>query len=205
MTDYLDPVPEDRTIVPGIWSDFMDRQLASKNSNPYFYSFNSVQVGLFDNAILQGNAISVSKELNLAANSVISIKLVKNVESVITYATANGLFVSYVDGDVSGNLFAVSSGARLNTLATPNNESSFEFYDGAATGTLAATEKDRINLIFVINGLGVIQLENKTAEPISTIFSCGVAALSEPVLPYMLTVDTLLEPTTEMSIYNGTN
>jgi len=29
MTDYRDPVPDDRTIVPGIWSDFMDKILSS--------------------------------------------------------------------------------------------------------------------------------------------------------------------------------
>ena len=175
----------------------------SITANRYFSGVSTIQVSGFDHSVLQGNAASVSQKLTVPANSKISIKTRKNANAVITFASANGVFVSYADGEASGNLTGLASGSRLNTLEIARFQSSFEFYDGPAIGIVSSTEKDRINSFFVTNGGGVIELENITDADIKTFFSCGIVALSPPIIPYMLTPDTLLEPTTEMSNYNG--
>ena len=177
----------------------------SITANRYFSGVSTIQVSGFDHSVLQGNAISVSNRVTVPANSRVSIKTRKNCDAVIVHATANGVFISYVDGDVSGNLISVVSGAKLNTLEEFRFESSFEFYDGPAIGIPASTDKDRINEFFVINGGGVIELENLTDTDVTTFFSCGIVALSPPIVPFMLTSETLLQPTTEMSTYNGIN
>jgi hypothetical protein len=171
-------------------------------ANRYFSAVSTVQVSGFDHSVLQGNAVSVSHRFIIRKNSSVSIKVRKNADSVITFASANGAFVSYSDGNVSGNLIGLASGARLNTLEELLFQSSFEFYDGPAIGGLSITNKDRIDAFFVSNGGGVIQLENTTNENIETFFSCGVVSLSIPVVPYMLTANTSLVETTQMETYN---
>ena len=177
----------------------------SMTANRYFSAVSTVQVSGFDHSVLQGNAVSVSFKLKILKNSSVSVKLRKNANSVITFASASGVFVSYSEGTVSGELIGLASGARLNTLEELRFQSSFEFYSGPAVGNLSITNKDRIDSFFIANGGGVVQLENATDENIETFFSCGVVSLSVPVVPYMLISSTQLTETTLMETYNGTN
>lgn len=174
-------------------------------SNRYFSGVLTVKVDGFDHSVLQGNAVSVSRRLTILKNSSVSIRVRKNADSVITFAAADGVFVSYSDGVVSGNLIGLASGERLNTLEELKFQSSFEFYDGPATGELSITKKDRIDAYFVSNGGGVIQLDNITDTNIETFFSCGVVTLATPVTPYMLIPTTALIETTLMETYNGSD
>ena len=174
-------------------------------ANKYFTAAITMQVNGFDHSVLQGNAVSVSHKLVIPANSDVSVKIRKNADSVITFASADGVFVSYSDGDVSGNLIGLASGTKLNTLVDLIFQSSFEFYDGPAVGEISITNKNRIDAFFVTNGGGVVQLKNTTNASIETYFSCGVVTLSPPVTPYMLIATTSLIATTQMEIYNVTD
>jgi hypothetical protein len=174
-------------------------------ANRYFSAVTTVQVSGFNHSVLQGNAVSVSHKLLIRKNSKVSINVRKNADSVITFSSADGAFVSYSDGVVSGNLIGLASGARLNTLEALLFQSSFEFYDGPAIGDLSITGKDRLDVFFVSNGGGVVQLENTTDANIETVFSCGVVTLATPVTPYMIIHTTVLTESTLMETYNGTN
>ena len=174
-------------------------------SNRYFSGILTVKVDGFDHSVLQGNAVSVSHRLIIPKNSSVSIRVRKNADSVITFAAADGVFVSYSDGVVSGNLIGLASGERLNTLEELRFQSSFEFYDGPSIGQLSITKKDRIDAYFVSNGGGVVQLENTTGSSVETFFSCGIVTLSPPVTPYMLIPTTALIETTLMETYNGSD
>ena len=177
----------------------------SLESNRYFSASNVVTYNDFEFATLQGKASATSQFLTVPANTSYSIKVIKNADSSIQFASANGLFISYVDGHVTGDLVAVSTGDRLNNLEPNPFQASFEYYDGPAVGVATVTEKDRVSTTFIVNGGGVIELINTTASPIETYFSCGQVALGEQTIPFMLTADTLITATTEMSDYNGTN
>lgn len=174
-------------------------------ANRYLSSVNTSMLSMFDNAVLQGNAISVSQKLVIPANSKMSIRFYKNVEAAITYARAHDVFISYVDGDVSGELTDIASATKLNTLEPFDFEASFEFYDGESTGIKATTEKYKVDNYFVADGGGVIELDNVSDSDVTTYFSCGLMAVSDPITPYMLTANTQLTATTEMSDYNGPN
>ena len=174
-------------------------------SNRYFSASITMQVSGFDHSVLQGNAASVSHRLLIRKKSSVSISFRKNADSVVAFSSAAGTFVSYSDGQVSGELIGLASGVRLNTLEELGFQSSFEFYGGPAVGNIAITNKDRLDTFFVTNGSGVIQLENATNEDVETVFSCGLVALSTPVTPYMLTPTTSLIATTQMDDYNGSN
>jgi hypothetical protein len=174
-------------------------------SNRYFSGILAVKIDGFDHSVLQGNAVSVSHRLTIPKKSSVSIRVRKNADSVITFAAAADVFISYSDGVVSGNLIGLASGERLNTLEELRFQSSFEFYDGPAIGSLSITNKDRIDAFFVSNGGGVVQLENTTDTSIETFFSCGIVTLSAPVTPYMLVPTTALIETTLMETYNGSD
>ena len=130
--------------------------------------------------------------------------MIKNTNSVVAYAYADGLAISFVDGDVSGNLVQLAGGGRLNTLEDFQFEAALEFYDGPATGERLVTRVNEITAIpFIVNGGGVVELINTTNSDVTTYFSIGQIGLARPTIPYMLNPEVRLEANTEMSTYNG--
>lgn len=177
----------------------------SQSSNRYFSASNTVQVSGFEQSILQGNAISSATKIFVPAGESYSVRLIRNCNTVSAYAHAEGLFISFFEGDTTGNLVDLGGGGRLNTLEDFQFEAALEIYDGPASGERIVTDKDKLDVAFIINGGGALELNNLTDSDITTFLTVGEAALSEPILPYMLERITQLEPNTEMSTYNGAN
>lgn len=92
MTDYRDPVPDDRTIVPGIWSDFMDKILSSievsnrnnvgvavyiqdQTTRPFSLPFttNRTAFTLASNAVVNNRTITAVAGHGIVAGNIIEI------------------------------------------------------------------------------------------------------------------------------------
>lgn len=171
----------------------------------FFTATNVVNYNAFEAAVLRGKAFATSHKITVPADGIVSVKMVRNASTTIQFAYAKGVFISYVDGDVTGELIGLSAGARLNNLEPTEFQLAFEYYNAKTTGETAVSDFDRVNVPFVENNIGVIELNNFTSEPVTTIFSVGVTVLGEEFTPFMLAPSIELTPNTEMSTYNGDN
>lgn len=176
------------------------------SSNRYFSGVNTVQVNGFQQSVLQGNALSGAGMVTLAAGESITINPVKNVDSVFAFVFAEGLFITFNNGSETGQFIGQIECGRLNTLSPFQFQGIYEIYTGGADGLDVVSSKNSLQEVpFITNGGGVIVLSNLSNETVTTYFSAGQVALSAPYDAFLLTPDTLLEPDTEMSNYNGDN
>lgn len=175
----------------------------AQSSNRYFSAVNTVQVDGFQQSVLQGNALGASTFITVPANKTHSVKMVSNTDTVVAYVYAEGLNISFKDGVASGNLVELAGGGKLNTLEDFDFQTCIEVYDAEATGKRVVTQKDALSTPVVINGGGAFDLINNTDSSVQTYLSVGQVGLSEPKAPFILTPETQLTPTTEMSDYNG--
>lgn len=159
----------------------------------------------FSAAGILGTSFARVIPLSLPAGAKYSVKIQKNSDVAIRFIAANGLHITAVRGVESGDIVALPDFISTNGFITSEFFGSMEVYDGPAIGDAVLGEQDRISESIYPDGTFVIELENLTTSVVNTYLTVGVQQISDPGVYLILQPDTLLEPTTEMSDYNGTN
>lgn len=141
--------------------------------------------------------------LTVPANSRYSVELQKNSQVAIRYVEAKGLDIEIVKGDKTGTIVALREFISTNGILTPDFFGSFAVYNGPATGDALLWGREKITESTYPDGQFVIELENITSEAVDTYLSIGVQQISDAGVYSILQPGTQLEPTTEMSTFNG--
>jgi hypothetical protein len=152
-----------------------------------------------------GNAYSRNISITLRAGEQNSVKLQKNSRVRVAFVEAKGLYVTAVRGEVSGIIKGFNQLVSTNGVIASDFVGLIEEYGGPAVGDRVLGRFDEIKEAFYPNGEFVIGLHNTTAETVNTFLTIGVQQLSDAGVYIILQPDTQLEPTTEMSDYNGTD
>lgn len=152
-----------------------------------------------------GSSFARVLHLTLEPNAFYSVRLEKNADIAIRYVEAKGANLHIVKGAESGSIVALSELISTNAILTTGFYGSITVYDGPATGHAVLWGADKITESVYPNESFVIELNNITSTTVDTYLSIGVQQISDAGTYVILQPDTLLEPTTEMSTYNGAN
>lgn len=152
-----------------------------------------------------GKAFARTIPITLAAGEVNSIKLQKNSNLAVRFVRGSGLFIEAVSGTVSGTILSLSEFVSTNGIVDSDFIGSIEVYSGAAVGNIAIGALNELSDSFYPDGQFVVEITNPTSETINTFLSIGVEQISVSGAYTILEPGTLLQPTTEMSDYNGVN
>ena len=152
-----------------------------------------------------GKAYATTVPVTLAAGAQYSVKLQKNSNVAVRFIRAEGLYVEAVSGQPAGNLVSLNSFISTNGIVLSDFIGSIEVYDGEPTGDVVLGALNELKESFYPDGELVIELRNDTLTSISTFLSIGVEQVSASGVYTILEPATLLEPTTEMSRFNGLN
>ena len=152
-----------------------------------------------------GLAFARTIPVTLAAGEVNSIKLQKNSNTAVRFVRAHGLFIDAVNGNVTGDIIGLADFISTNGIIQSDFIGLIEVYNGQATGDTVLGAFNELSDSFYPDGQFVVEIRNDTAETISTFLSIGVEQISETGLYIILEPNTQIEPTTEMSTFNGIN
>ena len=159
----------------------------------------------FSAAGASGKAFARTTSITVPASSTYSVKLQKNANVAVRFINAKGLYIEAVSGSVTGELIELDELVSTNGIIKSDFIGSIEIYHGAPTGTVILGRQDELLESFYPDGELIIALVNTTDSAITTFLSLGVEQVSEAGAYIILEPDTLLEATTEMSQFNGTN
>lgn len=143
--------------------------------------------------------------VTLAANDAHSLFIEKNSNVAVRFVRAKGLYIEAVSGTVSGTILSIDELISTNGIMTTGFFGSIETYSGPAVGSVVLGAIDELKDSFYPDGMFVVEIRNETSESISTFLSIGLEQITPPGTYIVLEPDTQLEPTTEMSTYNGIN
>ena len=204
MTDYTNPVPDNRTIVPGAWSDLLDKQLSAHTTA----AVGTVSVSISDvnsvaQAVLNGAMHSVNNEFTLLAGESVGFKIRAAGGTFVRFANADGLTIKYVTS-FAGSLLFLGSSRSLN-LSIDNGYRAFydKFKDPVfAESDVILSGQAPINTeVFSENDVFIV-VKNNTSNTVTDSFSAGLQSIGAFTAPYGLAANTALTATTEMSIYD---
>jgi hypothetical protein len=204
MTAYVNPTPDNRTIVPGAWSDLLDKQLSTLVTN----SVGTVSVNVSDisnvaRAVLAGTMHAVNNEFTLLPGESIGFKIRAAGGSFIRFVNADGLTVKYVS-TFTGDLKSLGVSKNLNYNADDGYRAFYNKFvnpvfvtaDVILSGSAPVrTEVFSTDEVFIV-------LTNNTAQTVTDNFSAGLQSVGAFVQPYGLTATRALTATTQMSIYD---
>jgi hypothetical protein len=159
----------------------------------------------FDSAGAAGMAYARALPITIAAGQSNCIKIQKNSHVAVRFIRALGLNVDAVAGAVSGDIIGLPELISTSGVITSGFAGSIELYNSVAVGELVLSDINSLNDSFYPDSQIVFELRNNTAESISTILSVGIEQISQSGVYNILEPNTQLEPTTEMSDYNGVN
>ena len=159
----------------------------------------------FSAAGASGKAFARTLPISIPAGASYSVRIEKNSNIAIRYINAKGLYVEAVNGAVSGTITALERLISTNGLIAPTFFGSIEIYNAEAVGEVVLGNDDSLNESFYPDGAFVVNLINNTGSTVSTFLSIGVEQISSAGVYIILEPNTLLTPTTEMSIFNGAN
>ena len=204
MTDYVNPVPDNRTIVPGAWSDLLDKQLSAHTTA----AVGTVSVSISDvnsvaQAVLNGAMHSVNNEFTLLAGESVGFKIRAAGGTFVRFANADGLTIKYVTS-FTGLLLLLGSSRSLN-LSVDNGYRAFydKFKDPVfAESDVILSGQAPINTEVFSEGDVFIVVKNNTSNTVTDSFSAGLQSVGAFTTPYGLTASTALTATTEMIIYD---
>ena len=159
----------------------------------------------FDAAGASGMAYARTIPITLTAGEVNTVKLQKNANIAVRFIRADSLYIDAVNGSESGDIIALNNLISTNGVTHSSFAGSIELYSGTAIGDIVLGALNELNDSFYPDGQFVIELRNDTANTISTFLSIGVEQIADAGAYTILEPNTQLEPTTEMSNYNGLN
>tara|TARA_R110000744_G_scaffold3810_1_gene14076 strand:+ start:207 stop:821 length:615 start_codon:yes stop_codon:yes gene_type:complete len=204
MTDYVNPVPDNRTIVPGAWSDLLDKQLSAHTTA----AVGTVSVSISDvnsvaQAVLNGAMHSVNNEFTLLAGESVGFKIRAAGGTFVRFANADGLTIKYVTS-FTGLLLLLGSSRSLN-LSVDNGYRAFydKFKDPVfAESDVILSGQAPINAEVFSEDDVFIVVKNNTSNTVTDSFSAGLQSVGAFTAPYGLTASTALTAITEMIIYD---
>jgi hypothetical protein len=207
MTAYTNPVPDSRTIVPGAWSDLLDKQLSTHTTD----SAGKVSVNVSDTntvaqAVLSGEMHAVNNEITLLAGESVGFKIRAAGGTFVRFVNADGLTIKYVTS-FTGLLLLLGSSKSLN-VSIDNGYRAFydKFKDAAfAESDVILSGQAPINTEMFSENDVFIVVKNNTSNTVTDSFSAGLQSVGAFTVPYGLTATTALTTTTEMSTFNGLN
>jgi hypothetical protein len=159
----------------------------------------------FGSAGASGMAYARTIPITLTAGELQSVKIQKNANVVVSFIRAEGLFIAAVNGIESGSITSLNTLISTNGVIESDFSGSIETYSGGAVGDVVIGALNELTDSFYPDGQFVIELRNPTTETLDTFLSIGVEQITGSGAYSILEPDTQLEPTTEMSDYNGTN
>ena len=159
----------------------------------------------FSAAGASGLAYARTIPITLTAGEINSVKIQKNSNIAVRFVRAFGLYIESVTGAVSGDILSLSDLVSTNGIQQSDFIGSIEVYSGDAIGDTVLGAVNELSDSFYPDGQFVIEIRNATAETVSTFLSIGIEQVSESGAYTILEPNTQLEPTTEMSDYNGLN
>tara|TARA_R110000796_G_scaffold131037_1_gene246674 strand:+ start:245 stop:781 length:537 start_codon:yes stop_codon:yes gene_type:complete len=168
-------------------------------------SLNVSTTNSFDFAGSVGMAYARSLPITIAAGQSNSIKIQKNSKIAVRFIRANGLKIDAVYGSVSGDIIGLYNLISTNGINNSDFSGSIEIYNEAAIGESVISGNNSLNESLYPDGQYVFEVKNNTLETISTALTVGVEQISESGVYAILEPNTQIEPTTEMSDYNGVN
>lgn len=152
-----------------------------------------------------GMAYARTVPITLASGGVSTVRLQKNTNVAVRFIRAQGIYIDAVNGSESGDIVALYNLISTNGVTHSDFAGSIEIYNGAAIGDIVLGALNELNDSFYPDGQFVVELRNDTANRISTFLSIGVEQITDAGVYTILEPNTQLEPSTEMSDYNGTN
>ena len=204
MTAYVNPTPDNRTIVPGAWSDLLDKQLSTHKTD----SAGTVSVSISDvnsvaQAVLGGSMHAVNNEFTLLAGESVGFKIRAAGGTFVRFANADGLTIKYVTSFTGLILFL--GGSKSLNLTSDNGYRAFydKFKDPVfSESDVILSGQAPINTeIFAQNDVFII-VKNNTGSTVTDSFSAGLQSVGAFTTPFGLTATTALTATTQMSIYD---
>jgi len=183
----------------GIQSDLMTSPIEYKRR------LKTATLDSFSAAGASGMAFARTVPITLAPNDVHGVKITKNSNIAVRFIRADGLYVEAVNGAVEGAITGLFNLVSTNGIVASDFVGSLELYDAEPSGDVVLGAVDELLESFYPDGQFVIELRNDTAETVSTFLSIGVEQISVSGAYSILEPTTQLEPTTEMSQYNGIN
>ena len=159
----------------------------------------------FSSAGASGSAFARTIPITLAAGEVNSIKLQNNSNVAVRFIRAEGLFIAAVNGSEAGSITSLNTLISTNGVIESDFSGSIETYSAGATGDVVIGALNELSDSFYPDGQFVIELRNPTTETLDTFLSIGIEQVSDAGVYIILEPNTQLEPTTEMSQFNGTN
>jgi hypothetical protein len=159
----------------------------------------------FSAAGASGMAYARTIPFTIGAGQSNCIKLQKNSNVAVRFVRAAGLYIDAVDGVVSGDIIGLFDLISTNGVTASDFAGSIELYNAAAIGDIVLGQLSELSDSFYPDGQFVIELKNNTEQSISTFLSIGVEQITEAGAFTILEPGTQLEPTTEMSTFNGLN
>lgn len=154
---------------------------------------------------MAGYSFARSVGLSIPANTTYSASIQKNSNIAVELVECIGAEISIVTGSPGGSIVSLADLIPLNSVLPSQFFGSVDVFDGASTGDKVITQSDRLGTSFYPDGSMCIEISNNSDSTLNTSLSIGVVQISDVGVYSILTQDTQIEPTTEMSDYNGTN
>ena len=204
MTTYTNPVPDSRTIVPGAWSDLLDKQLSAHTTA----AVGTVSVSISDvnsvaQAVLNGAMHAVNNEITLLSGESVGFKVRAAGGTFVRFVNADGLTVKYVTS-FTGLILLLGSSRSLN-LSVDNGYRAFydKFKDPvfADSDVILSGQAPISTEVFSENDVFIV-VKNNTLNTVTDNFSVGLQSVGAFTAPFGLAATTVLTPTTQMSIYD---
>jgi hypothetical protein len=204
MTAYVNPTPDNRTIVPGAWSDLLDKQLSTLVTN----SAGTVSVNVSDisnvaRAVLAGTMHAINNEFTLLSGESMGFKIRAAGGSFVRFVNADGLTVKYVS-TFTGLLKSLGVSKNLNYNVDDGYRAFYSKFVNpvfAETDVILSGSAPIRTEVFSTDEVFIV-LKNNTAQTVTDNFSAGLQSVAPFVQPYGLRATIALTATTQMGIYD---
>tara|TARA_R110000803_G_scaffold108281_1_gene176538 strand:+ start:43 stop:657 length:615 start_codon:yes stop_codon:yes gene_type:complete len=204
MTIYANPTPDNRTIVPGAWSDLLDKQLSTHTTD----SAGKVSVNVSDTntvaqAVLSGTMHAVNNEVTLLAGESVGFKIRAAGGTFVRFANVDGLTVKYVTS-FTGLILELGVSNRLNRTIDNGYRAFYDKYTNvvfSGSQVILSGKAPLTTEIFAERQVYIV-VKNNTNQTVTDNFSAGLQSVGSFITPYGLTATTALTATTQMITYD---
>tara|TARA_R110000772_G_scaffold246660_1_gene360368 strand:- start:745 stop:1380 length:636 start_codon:yes stop_codon:yes gene_type:complete len=211
MTDQIPfkkPVPEYRTVVGGIWSDILNAWNASFEGDGDT-SEQRVNIKNLDGPLDKGRLKGFYHKVQLVAGESAGVRLASSTPFRVIKTNAKNLQIRYIAGVTAGTFIDTGALNNLNLLVSDDAPVYYDLFDPITYNEddVLFAGDDEINTPVMTNGNTnfYIIVTNNTNASIDSMFSVSGANTESYLGGFGLTGTTQLDPTTEMSTYNGFN
>ena len=204
MTNYKKPVPENRTIVPGSWSDLLDAQSQAFNTDSVgVTSINVSDQGSLNAGVLAGTMHAVHRDFTLLAGDSVGFKIQAAGGAFLRFVNADALTVKYATS-FTGLLVKLGGSKSLNRSVDIGYKAYYAEYKNLTLNDDDVILSGAAPFSYGIYSDGdiYIVITNNTTSTVTDAFSAGLQSVGDFAVPYGLSASTVLSATTEMSIYD---